>query len=81
MEFADLSCHKITARGKKMEQPNCHLTFTIIYCIRGYRSRWEEKLKMDLRENGWDSVDWIHLAQERNQRRDFINTVMNLWFP
>jgi hypothetical protein len=36
---------------------------------------------MDLREVGWEGVDWIHLAQDRYQWRAVVNTVMNLWFP
>jgi hypothetical protein len=33
---------------------------------------------MDLREIGWDGMDWIDLAQNRDQRRALVNTVMNL---
>jgi hypothetical protein len=40
-----------------------------------------DDIKMDLREIGWDGVDWIELAQERNQWRALMNTVMNLWVP
>jgi hypothetical protein len=29
--------------------------------------RWENNIRMDLRETGWESVDWIHLAQEMDQ--------------
>jgi hypothetical protein len=29
------------------------------------RRRWEDNIKMDLREVGWGGVDWIHLAQDR----------------
>jgi predicted nucleotidyltransferase len=36
---------------------------------------------MDLREIGWDDVDWIELAQNRDQARDLVNTVMNLRVP
>jgi hypothetical protein len=36
---------------------------------------------MDLREIGWGSMDWIDLAQDRDQRRDPVNTVMNLRVP
>jgi len=32
---------------------------------------------MDIREN----VDWMHLAQDRDQWQTFVNTVMNLWIP
>jgi hypothetical protein len=35
---------------------------------------------MDLREVGWDGADWIELAQDRDQWRALVNTVMNLRF-
>jgi hypothetical protein len=28
------------------------------------RRRWEDNIKMGLRETGWEGVDWIHLAQD-----------------
>jgi hypothetical protein len=31
------------------------------------RHRWEDNIRMDLREIGWEVVDWIHLAQGRDQ--------------
>jgi hypothetical protein len=37
--------------------------------------------KMDLRDIGWDDVDWIGLAQDRDQCRALVNTVMNLRVP
>jgi hypothetical protein len=45
------------------------------------RSRWEDNIKMDLRETGFRDVDWIHLAQDRNRLRALVNTVMNLRVP
>jgi hypothetical protein len=33
------------------------------------RRRWEDGIKMDLREIGWGGVEWIHLAQDRNRWR------------
>jgi hypothetical protein len=33
---------------------------------------------MDLRDIGWDGVDWIHLARDRDQWRALVNTVVNL---
>jgi hypothetical protein len=36
---------------------------------------------MDLRETGWGGVDWINLAQDMDQWRAFVNTVMNLRVP
>jgi len=44
-------------------------------------SRWENNIKMDLRETGTDGANWIQLAQDRIQWRVFVNTVMNLRFP
>jgi hypothetical protein len=45
------------------------------------RRRWVDNIKMDLREIGWDGVDWIDLAQDRDQWRTLVNTVMNLRVP
>jgi hypothetical protein len=45
------------------------------------RRRWMDNIKMDLREIGWDGVDWIELAQGRDQWRALVNTVMNLRVP
>jgi hypothetical protein len=42
------------------------------------RRRWKNWIRMDLREIGWGSVDWIQLAQNRDRWRDLVNTVMNL---
>jgi hypothetical protein len=36
---------------------------------------------MDLRETGWGGMDWIDLAQDRDQWRALVNMVMNLWVP
>jgi hypothetical protein len=38
-------------------------------------------IKMDRREIGWDAVDWIDAAQDRNQWRALLNTVLNLRVP
>jgi hypothetical protein len=45
------------------------------------RRRWEDNVRMDLREMGWSGMDWIDLAQDRNQWRAFVDTVMNLRVP
>jgi hypothetical protein len=42
------------------------------------RSRWEDNIKLDLREIGIDGANWIQLAQDRIQWRAFVNIVMNL---
>jgi hypothetical protein len=45
------------------------------------RRRWEDNIKMDLREIGIDEANWIRLAQDRVQWWAFVNTVMNLRVP
>jgi hypothetical protein len=45
------------------------------------RRRWEDNIRMGLREIGWKCVDWIHLAQGRVQWQALVNTVMNLQIP
>jgi hypothetical protein len=40
-----------------------------------------DNIKMDLREIRWDGMDWIDLAQDRDQWRALVNTVMNIWVP
>jgi hypothetical protein len=42
------------------------------------RRRWEDNIKLDLREIGIDGTNWIRLAQDRVQWWAFVNTVMNL---
>jgi hypothetical protein len=42
------------------------------------RRRWVDNIKMDLKEIGWDGVIWIDMAQDRDQWRTLVNTVLNL---
>jgi hypothetical protein len=44
------------------------------------RRRWED-IRMDLREIGWEDMDWMHLGQDKDQRRALVNTVINLRVP
>jgi hypothetical protein len=45
------------------------------------RCRWDDNIKMDLREIGFGDVDWIQWAQDRDRCRALVNTVMNLQVP
>ena len=45
------------------------------------RHRWEDNIKMDLREVGCDPGDWIALAEYRDQLQAYIRAVMNLRVP
>jgi hypothetical protein len=64
----------------------------VFYCISGFVSffeisvteylrRWVDNIKMDLGEIGWDGVDWIGMAQDRDQWRALVSTVLNLRVP
>jgi hypothetical protein len=43
--------------------------------------RWEDNIRMNLREIGYEVGDWMLLAQDRDHWRDLVNTVMNLRVP
>ena len=45
------------------------------------RHRWEDNIKMDLREVGCDPGEWIDLAEDRDQWRAYVRAVMNPWVP
>jgi hypothetical protein len=49
--------------------------------LRRPRRRWEDNIKLDLRETEIDVANWIQLVQDRAQWRAFVNTVMKLWVP
>jgi hypothetical protein len=42
------------------------------------RRRWVENIRMNLSEIGWDRMDWIDVARDRDQRRALVNTVLKL---
>jgi hypothetical protein len=45
------------------------------------RCRWVDNINIDLREIGWDGLDWIGQADDTDQRRALVNTVMKLRVP
>jgi hypothetical protein len=45
------------------------------------RRRWVDNIKVDLNGIGWDGMDWIELAQDRDQWRVLVNTGINLRVP
>jgi hypothetical protein len=53
----------------------------ILGVSRNVKWLWVDNIKMDLREIGWDVMDWIDLAQDRDRWRALVNTVMNLRVP
>ena len=49
--------------------------------LRRPRRRWEDNIRMDLREVGCGCVDWMELAQDRDRLRALVSAVMNLRVP
>jgi hypothetical protein len=45
------------------------------------RRRWVDNINMDLVEVGWNGMDWIDLAQDRDRWRAYVNAVVNLRVP
>jgi hypothetical protein len=45
------------------------------------RHRWDDYIKMDLRDIWLEGVNWIHLAQHRDQWQALVKTILNLWMP
>jgi hypothetical protein len=45
------------------------------------RRRWVDNIKIYLGEIEWEGMDWIQLAQDRDQWRALVNTVMNIRVP
>jgi len=43
------------------------------------RCRWEDNIRMNQREIGWEGVDWMHSGQDEDQWWVLVSTVMNLW--
>jgi hypothetical protein len=45
------------------------------------RRKWVDNIRMDIGEMGWDGVNWIDVAQDRDKWRALVNTIMNLRVP
>jgi hypothetical protein len=45
------------------------------------RRRWENNIKMDIIKITWSGMDWVDLAQDRDQWRAVTSTVMNIRVP
>jgi hypothetical protein len=45
------------------------------------RRRWVDNMNIELRETAWCGMDWIDLAEDKDQWRALVNTVMNLRVP
>ena len=43
--------------------------------------RWEDNIRMDIKEIGINTRDWVDLAQDRDYWRALVNAALNLWVP
>jgi hypothetical protein len=47
--------------------------------LRRLRHRWENGMRIDFTETGWEDAEWVQLAQDRGLWQTAVNVVMNLW--
>jgi hypothetical protein len=45
--------------------------------LEGSKRKWKDTVKMDLKDMGWEGVNWIHLAQDRDRLRALVNRIIN----
>jgi hypothetical protein len=45
------------------------------------KCRWDDNIKMDIKEMEREDVEWVYLAQDRDHWRDLVNIAMNLRVP
>jgi hypothetical protein len=58
-----------------------NVLFNLILNDKDLLRRCVNNIKMDHREIGWDGADWMDMAQDRDQWRALVNTVLNLRVP
>jgi hypothetical protein len=51
------------------------------FTLERHKLRWEDNIKIDLKEIGWEKVDWIQLTQQRYLGQAVVYTVMNFQAP
>jgi len=56
-------------------------SYRILIALGRRRRKWEANIRMDLRDIGWEVVDWIHLAEDRDQWWAVLYTVVILQDP
>jgi hypothetical protein len=65
-----LNAYKILVRKPEGKRP-----------LRRPMHRWEDNIRMGLREIEWEGVDRMHLVQDRGQWWALVNTAKNIWVP
>jgi hypothetical protein len=85
MNQTNLTAHNETG-GHRPQTPEMKNAYKILVGKPGGKTpdgesgyRWENNIKINLREVGLESEDWMHVARERDRWRALVNKVMNLW--
>jgi hypothetical protein len=77
-ESADyFSCNSLNAKHTKSN--NCYVKLLMGYL--GLRRRWKDNIKIVVQKKGCQIVDWMHLAQNRVQKRVLVTKVLDLRVP
>jgi hypothetical protein len=83
--FPEINLHCKQAAGFSFIRSDVVVVLSIFHCsypsLGRRKSRWEGNIKMDLRELGWEDIDWFDLSQNSDRWRGLVNTVMNHRFP
>jgi hypothetical protein len=70
-----------TSKNEKTMEVWILRKYIVSFPLRRPTRKYEDNIRIDLREIGWEGVDWMHLAQDRDQWRAVVNMVMNLRVP
>jgi hypothetical protein len=65
-----MNAHRVLVEKPEVKRP-----------LRKPTHRWEDNIKMDLKDTGWGGMDWIHMAQDKDQWRALVNMVVNFQVP
>jgi hypothetical protein len=74
--------------GKVAHTGDCRVVYSILWRDQSETDhlgrpncRWEDDIKMDIKEVGWKGINWIELDKDRESWRALVNAVMNFWVP
>jgi hypothetical protein len=83
MAVSQSMCHgMLVCLEKGRSMPHDLLIYSVLAGpLRRSRHRWEDNIKTDVRETGWGNMDWIDLAQDRDEWRALVNMVIDLRVP
>jgi hypothetical protein len=72
---------RLTAPVARREKLEMHTKFWSGNLRGKHRRTWEDNIRMDLREIGWEDVDWMRLNQDKDQWRAAVDAIINFLVP